>query len=114
MVLVVLEVVHMNLTLEFISTEEQREEFWKEKNRYLIKDVFPNGDMGLELTREEQSWFFSKEYREAFDALCERTVDQGKACFFVKDGKTIGFVFYCIYQSEDGKCFAFRLLVFNS
>ena len=105
MVLVVLEVVHMNLALEVVSTEEQREEFWKEKNRYLIKDVFPNGDMGVELTREEQSWFFSKEYREALDALCERKVDQGKACFFVKDGKPIGFVFYCIYQSEDGKCF---------
>ena len=102
----------MNIRMEQVCTHEQKEEFWKEKNRYLIKDVIPNMDMGAIPTREEQAWFFSKEYREQIEALCEREVDQAKAYFFVKEGKKVGFTLYCTYQSEDGKCFIFDYCIY--
>ncbi len=100
------------ITMELVESKAQKEEFWKEKNRYLVKDTFPNCDIGGSLTREEQAWFFSKEYRSMMEELCARDVDQAKAYFFKQGEERIGITLYCTYQSQDGRCFIFDYCIF--
>lgn len=102
------------IEMELVVKDADREEFWKEKNRYQIKDIFPNDTIGTPLTREQKAWFFSKEYRESIHKLCIREINPAYAYFFKMDGKRIGFVLYCTYQSEDGKCFILDFCIYSA
>ncbi|WMC93367.1 GNAT family N-acetyltransferase [Kineothrix sp. MB12-C1] len=57
------------------------------------------------LTDEDKKYFLSDDYRSALDGLCDREVDRAQRIFFEENGRQFGFCMYCVYASEDGKCF---------
>ena len=81
------------------------EEFWTEHIRYLTED-------GIITDPEDIEYFSGDEYRDIIREHMQRDTDRHHMVWFKKDGTRIGAASYCIYQSEDGKCFILDFWVF--
>lgn len=83
------------------------EAFWAEHYRYLTEDGIISSD-------EDRAYFQSDEYRLVIRDHMLRETDRHHLVHFMADGQAIGAASYCIYQSEDGKCFILDFWVFPS
>ena len=81
------------------------DEFWSLYIKYLIED-------GIIHDEEDISYFSGAEYRGILKRNMTRDKDKQHMVYFCRDGKRIGAVSYCTYQSEDGKCFILDYWVF--
>lgn len=90
---------------KIVNSEEEFKLFWDMLHEYMIRDIFPNDEVGLKMTEEEQEWFSSSEYKEHMHKLFSRDTDKAYPILFMKGMDLIGFCTYCTYHSEDGKCF---------
>ena len=86
-------------------TPERIAEFWDAHIRYLVDD-------GIISDEEDVAYFSGAEYRGILLAHMVRQKDKQHMVWFVRDGVRIGGASYCIYQSEDGKCFILDFWVF--
>ena len=84
---------------------EKLSEFWDCHFNYLINDEIINDAEAIE-------YFKGEEYRSILKAHMIRETDKQHMIYFVKDEERIGAASYCIYQSEDGKCFILDYWVF--
>lgn len=84
------------VTIEEIPVE-RIDEFWTIHFSYLVDD-------GMVVTEEEKAYFSGDVYRNHLKGLMQRSPDKLHMIYFVRDGVRIGAAYYCIYQSEDGKC----------
>lgn len=100
------------IEMKMVESASELEQFWKEKKHFYVRDIFPNQTISTPLTREQQAWFFSKEYRETIDQLLLREIDPARAYFFQQGDKQVGFVLFCTYLSEDGKCFLLDFCIY--
>lgn len=80
-------------------------DFWDAHIKYLIDD-------NMLLDKEEISYFSSRNYREILEEHMVRNKDKQHMIYFCDDEKRVGAASYCIYQSEDGKCFILDYWVF--
>ena len=84
---------------------ERIHEFWDIHIRYLVDD-------GIISDEEDIAYFSGEEYRGILRDQMMRSKDQHHMVYFCRDGERIGAASYCIYQSEDGKCFILDFWVF--
>lgn len=84
---------------------ERAGEFWNIQFAYLVDD-------GIVVTEEEKAHFSSDAYRGHLEGLMRRSPDTLHMVYFVRDGVRIGACQYCIFKSEDGKCFLLDFWVF--
>lgn len=92
------------IQIEEISLENINE-FWDAHLKYLIEDEF--------IKDEESILYFSgRDYRGVLEDHMMRKQDKQHMAYFSRNGKRIGAVSYCTYQSEDGKCFILDFWVF--
>ena len=94
-----------NLEIQVVNSEEEFKLFWDMHYEYMNRDIFPNDELGLEITEKEGEWFFSSEYKEHMNKLFLRDIDKAYPILFKKEKEVVGFCMYCTYHSEDGKCF---------
>lgn len=80
-------------------------DFWQLHLAYLIDD-------GIICDEEDRVYFSGSEYRGIIERNMTRDKDRHHIAYFFRDGKRIGAVSYCIYQSEGGKCFILDYWVF--
>ena len=80
-------------------------EFWEQHIRYLVDD-------GIISDEEDIEYFAGREYRGILEEHMRRARDKQHMAYFLRDGKRIGAVSYCIYRSEGGKCFILDYWVF--
>lgn len=80
-------------------------EFWDIQFQYLVNDQ-------MITTEEEKAYFQSVEYRGVLENHMKCTPDTLHMVYFVRDGMRIGAAQYCIFKSEDGKCFILDFWVF--
>lgn len=80
-------------------------EFWSLHITYLVDD-------GIITDKEDIDYFTGEEYRGILEAHMIRNTDKQHMIYFLRDGVRIGAASYCIYQSEDGKCFILDYWVF--
>lgn len=93
------------IEIKIVNSDEEFKLFWDMHHEYLNRDIFPNDEIGLKVTEEEQKWFSSLEHEEHMHKLFSRDVDRAYPIFLVKEKRVVGFCTYCTYHSEDGKCF---------
>ncbi len=86
-------------------TPDRIHEFWEQHIHYLVDD-------GIISDQEDIEYFSGQEYRGILEEHMRREHDKQHMAYFIRDGKRIGAVSYCIYQSEDGKCFILDYWVF--
>ena len=84
---------------------ERINEFWEIHINYLVDD-------GMISDEEDIAYFTGKEYRGILEDHMIRSTDKQHMVYFCRDGERIGAASYCIYQSEDGKCFILDYWVF--
>ena len=84
---------------------ERIAEFWELHMRYLLDD-------GIIAEEEDKEYFSGREYRGILEEHMRRDTDRHHMVYFRRDGERIGAASYCIYQSEDGKCFVLDFWVF--
>ncbi|MBQ9593899.1 MAG: GNAT family N-acetyltransferase [Lachnospiraceae bacterium] len=84
---------------------ERIAEFWELHMRYLVDD-------GIIAEEEDKEYFSGREYRGILEEHMRRDTDRHHMVYFRRDGERIGAASYCIYQSEDGKCFILDFWVF--
>ena len=92
------------ISIEEIPLEEINE-FWDIHIRYLVDD-------GIISDEEDIAYFTGKEYRGILEEHMIRAADQQHMVYFRQNGERIGAASFCIYQSEDGKCFILDYWVF--
>lgn len=80
-------------------------DFWNVHINYLIDDEM--------ISDEEIRYFSGRDYRGVLEDHMIRDNDKQHMVYFIRDGKRIGAVSYCTYQSEDGKCFILDFWVFQ-
>ncbi|MEL3909151.1 MAG: GNAT family N-acetyltransferase [Treponemataceae bacterium] len=80
-------------------------DFWNVHINYLIDDEM--------ISDEEIRYFSGRDYRGVLEDHMIRDNDKQHMAHFIRDGKRIGAVSYCTYQSEDGKCFILDFWVFQ-
>jgi len=86
---------------------------WDEaKAGYLVRDVFPDSDLGAPLDEAGRAYLLSEEYHSRIEAICSRGIDRAYRVFFESEGERAGFALYCTYLSEDAKCFILDFCVF--
>lgn len=97
------------MSLHMIKIEEipveRKEEYFDLHIRYLTKDEIISD-------QEDVEYFSGEEYRGTIEKLMRRPEDTLHLVYFVKAGIRIGAASYCIYKSEDGKCFILDFWVF--
>ncbi len=96
--------VGLMLKIEEIPVERV-DEFWNIQFKYLVDD-------GMILTKEEKEYYQSSEYRDILESYMLRSPDTLHMVYFVQDGVRIGASQYCIYKSEDRKCFILDFWIF--
>ena len=92
------------IELEEIPVERMAE-FWELHMRYLVDD-------GIIFDEDDRAYFSGREYRGILEEHMRRDTDRHHMVYFRRDGERIGAASYCIYQSEDGKCFILDFWVF--
>lgn len=93
-----------NLEIKVVNSKEEFKLFWEIYYEYMNRDIYPNDELGLQLTEEDLKRFFSREHKTHMHKLFSRIVDRAYPIFFLKNEEIVGFCSYCIYHSEDGKC----------
>ncbi len=93
------------ITIREVESCEEIAEFWRERDEYMIRDVFPNDTLGEPLTQNDLDWFLSKEYKDHMMEIFYRNQDKAHFVFFEENDEKIGFCSYVTYFSEDNKCF---------
>ncbi|MBQ6469140.1 MAG: GNAT family N-acetyltransferase [Lachnospiraceae bacterium] len=86
-------------------TPDQADAFWEAHIRYLIDD-------GIISDEEDIDYFSGKEYRGILEEHMACADDRHHLVWFCRDDRRIGAASYCIYRSEDGKCFLMDFWVF--
>ena len=94
----------MIITLEEIPAE-RIEEFWREHLRYLRDDEIVTDE-------EDLAYFASREYRDILEEHMHREPDRQHMVWFCRGGVQIGAASYCVYPTEDSKCFILDFWVF--
>ena len=84
---------------------ERISEFWEKHIRYLVDD-------GIISDEEDIDYFSGEEYRGILKEHMIRSTDRHHMICFCRDSERIGAASYCIYQSENGKCFILDFWVF--
>ena len=84
---------------------EHINDFWEIHIRYLIDDE-------IIVDKEDIDYFSGNEYRNTLKILMNREPDKLHMTYFVRDGLKIGASSYCIYKSEDRKCFILDYWIF--
>jgi len=84
---------------------ENIDEYWKIHYEYLIQD-------GIITDEEDKEYFRGDEYRSTIKRFMQKEIDKIHLAYFVENNQRIGAVSYCIYKSEDGKCFILDFWVF--
>ena len=84
---------------------ERIDEFWDIHIKYLIDD-------GIITDEEDVEYFAGEEYRGILESHMKRSTDRHHMVYFIEDDERVGAASYCIYQSEDGKCFLMDFWVF--
>jgi len=97
--------VNETITIREVESCEEIAEFWRERDEYVIRDVFLNDTLGKPLTQNDLDWFLSKEYKDHMMKVFYRDEDKAHFVFFEQNGERIGFCSYVTYFSEDNKCF---------
>lgn len=92
------------ISIQEISIGEIQD-FWSRHITYLIND-------GIITDKEDIEYFTSNEYRGILEAHMVRDIDKQHMIYFIRNEKRIGAASYCIYQSEDGKCFILDYWIF--
>ena len=92
------------ITLEEIPVD-RIDAFWREHLRYLRDDEIVTDD-------EDLTCFVSREYRQILEDHMQREPDRQHMVWFCRGGVRIGAASYCVYPSEDGKCFILDFWVF--
>lgn len=92
------------ITIEEIAAENAGM-FWDRHIVYLIDD-------GIITDAEDIEYFSKEDYRRIIEDHMIREKDRHHLIWFCRDGIRIGACSYCIYQSEDGKCFILDFWVF--
>ena len=93
-----------DLEIKIVNSEEEFKLFWEMYYEYMNKDIYPNDELGLQLTEEDLKRFSSTEHKAHMHKLFSRIVDRAYPIFFLKSEEIVGFCSYCTYHSEDGKC----------
>ena len=86
-------------------TTEGMPDFWKRHIRYLVED-------GIISDEEDIAYFSGREYRNILEEHMRREKDKHHMVYFTRGEIEIGAASYCIYRSEDGKCFILDFWVF--
>ena len=84
---------------------EQINDFWEIHIRYLIDDE-------IIVDKEDIDYFSGNEYRNTLKTLMNREPNKLHMIYFIRDGLKIGASSYCIYKSENGKCFILDYWIF--
>ena len=84
---------------------EHINDFWEIHIRYLIDDE-------IIVDKEDIDYFSGNEYRNTLKTLMNREPDKLHIIYFIRDGLKIGASSYCIYKSENGKCFILDYWIF--
>ncbi len=82
------------------------DEFWDIHYKFLIDDEIITSE-------EDKKYFSSAKYRDLIKSHMLRSKDIHHMIYFVEDSIRIGAAQYCIYQSEDGKCFILDFWLFS-
>lgn len=64
-----------NLEIQVVNSEEEFNLFWNMHHEYMNRDIFPNDELGLEITEKEREWFSSSEYKKHMNKLFLRDID---------------------------------------
>ena len=64
------------------------------------------------MDKEDINYFSGNEYRNTLKTLMNREPDKLHMIYFIRDGLKICASSYCIYKSEDGKCFILDYWIF--
>lgn len=97
-----------------VRNHKEAERFWSARKEMLVRDIFLNCDIGLPMSKDELEKAVSEEIKEHTEELCNRESNPAKRVFFEMNGDIIGFAMYCVYNSEDGKCFITDFCIFPS
>ena len=81
------------------------DDFWKLHIQYLIDDDIISD-------KEDIDYFSGREYRGVIESHMQRENNRHRIVWFKEDGKRIGAASFCIYNTEDGKCFILDFWVF--
>ncbi len=84
---------------------EHINDFWEIHIRYLIDDK-------IIVDKEDIDHFSGNEYRNTLKTLMNREPNKLHMIYFIRDGLKIGASSYCIYKSENGKCFILDYWIF--
>ena len=84
---------------------EHINDFWEIHIRYLIDDK-------IIVDKEDIDYFSGNEYRNTLKTLMNREPDKLHMIYFIRDRLKIGASSYCIYKSENGKCFILDYWIF--
>ncbi len=84
---------------------EHINDFWEIHIRYLIDDE-------IIVDKEDIDYFSGNEYRNTLKTLMNREPNKLHMIYFIRDGLKIGASSYCIYKSENGKCFILDYWIF--
>ncbi len=82
------------------------DEFWDIHYKFLIDDQIITNE-------EEKKYFSSAKYRDVIKSHMLRSKDVHHMIYFVEDDMRVGAAQYCIYKSEDGKCFILDFWLFS-
>ena len=74
-------------------------------NTVKIKVLLTCKNNEIIVDKEDINYFSGNEYRNTLKTLMNREPDKLHMIYFIRDGLKIGTSSYCIYKSEDGKCF---------
>ena len=94
-----------------VVSEKDIKRYWDMQRTMLQNDVFCAEDLLAPFTEEEKELLLSSSRCDQIEALCHRKKDPIRRLFFAQNEEIVGFVMYCIYASEDGKCFVFDFYV---
>ena len=84
--------------------KEDLQEFWDKHINYLIEDEI--------IEEDDIDYFQSEEYRGVLEEYMKRE-DKQYFAYFKENGKRIGAVSYCMYKTEDDKCFILDFWIFK-
>ncbi len=96
-----------------IITKKELAIYWEKRNAYMREDIIPNCTLGEPISKEDEEWFFSKEYYDHIMGVYSRDVDKLYIVYFELRKKNIGFCVYVTFHSEDGKCFIVDFCIFK-
>ena len=97
-----------------IISSEEIEQYRHMQTKMLTEDVFCAEDLLEPFSTEEQQYLLSKDYQNRIESLCNRKTDPIRRVFLKENDTVIGFLVYCIYTLEDGKCFILDFYIIPS